>query len=212
MMMNPMIVTRETGAKTLPIGMTVTTRDCEMAGAILRNFASDAKTNGVFLANLMSAFASHERCGAHLYRVAAGRTQFTKWRERYQEFLSQAGDHIRILSDLIAQLGGDPQYVSPQARMTEFVNTKLMEPILLDGSVDNMTRELTMLEAALLAESKRHANWRLLKRLADQMPESSAKQTLRQAAEIVVDQVDAHVQWARNTWQQAILTHLATAG
>ncbi|MGE0129842.1 MAG: hypothetical protein AB7U82_17310 [Blastocatellales bacterium] len=211
-MMNPMLVTRETGAKTMPIGMTVTTPGNEITSAVLRNFAGAAKTNSVFLANLMSSFASHERCGVHLYRVAAGITQFTKWRERYQEFLAQTEDHIRILSDLTALLGGDPQYVSPQARMAEFVNTRLMEPILLDGSVDSLTRELTMLEAVLLAESKCHANWELLKRLADQMPESSAKQALRHAVEIVADQEDAHVQWARNTWQQAILAQLTAVG
>lgn len=211
-MMDPMLVTRETGAKTMPIGMTVTTPNAEITGAALRNFASAARTNSIFLANLISSFASHERCGVHLYRVAAGMTQFPKWRERYEEFLAQTEDHVRILSDVASQLGGDPQYVSPQARMIEFVNTKLMEPILLDGSVDSLTRELTMLEAVLLAESKCLANWELLRRLADQLPESPAKQAMSQAVERVEDQEDAHVQWARNTWQQAILAQLTSAG
>jgi rubrerythrin len=196
----------------MPMGMTVTAPNAEIIGAALRNFASAARTNSIFLANLISSFASHERCIVHLYRAAAGMTQFPKWRERYEEFLAQTEDHIRILYDVISQLGGDPQYVSPQARMNEFVNTKLMEPILLDGSVDNLTRELTMLEAVSLAESKCHANWELLKRLAEQMPESSAKQAVSHAVERVEDQEDAHVQWARNAWQQAILAQLTATG
>jgi hypothetical protein len=136
-------------------------------------------------------------------------TQFPEWRGKYEEFLAQTEEHVRILAELTAQLGGDPRYVSPQARMTEFMNTKLMEPILLDGSVDGLTRELTLLEAVLLAERKCHANWQLLGKLADQSPDSASSQALRQAVERVEDQEDEHVRWAERSWQQALLAQFA---
>jgi rubrerythrin len=202
--MNPMIVTQETGAKTMPIGMTVAAPECRMTGAEL-----SGATGNIALANLVSAFAAHERCGVHLYRAAAGMTQIAEWRERYEEFLAQTVEHVRVLSELALELGGDPMYVSPQARMTEFMNTKLMEPILFDGSVDTLTRELTMLEAVLLAERKCHANWQLLGLFADLSPNSATAQAVRRAVEQVEDQEDEHVAWAEQTWQQAMLAQLA---
>jgi rubrerythrin len=210
--MNPMIVTYATGAKTMPIGMTVTAPECAMTGSELTDFADDADVNGIFFANLLSAFAAHERCGAHLYRTAAGMTQFPEWRDKYEEFLGQTEDHVRILSELIDELGGDPMYVSPQARMTEFQDTKLMEAILLAGSVDNLTMELAILESVLLAERKCHANWELLGALADQLPDSASAQAIRRAVEEVEAQEDEHVRWAQQSWGQALLAQITAGG
>ena len=202
--MNPMIVTKDTGATTMPIGMVVTTPACTMTGTDL-----NSTMGNIALANMLSAFAAHERCGVHLYRTAAGMTQFPEWGAKYTEFLAQTEDHVRVLSELTTQLGGDPMYVSPQARMTEFMNTKLMEPILLDGSVDGLTRELTLLEAVLLAERKCHANWELLGKLAEQSPDKASAQAIQQAVEQVKDQEDEHVAWAEQTWQQTLLAQMA---
>jgi hypothetical protein len=73
--MNPMIVTKEAGAKTMPIGMVVAAPECEMTGTELISSMGEAQPGGIPLANLLSAFAAHERCGVHLYRTAAGMTQ-----------------------------------------------------------------------------------------------------------------------------------------
>jgi rubrerythrin len=210
--MNPMIVTNATGAKTMPIGMTVTEPECAMTGSELTDFAAEAEVNSVFLANLLSAFTAHERCGVLLYRTVAGMTQFQEWRDKYEEFLEQTEDHVRILSELISELGGDPMYVSPQARMTEFQATKLMEPALIAGSVDNMTMELAMLEAVLLAEWKDQGNWKLLRALADRLPDSATAQAIRRAVEQVEEQEDEHVRWAQQSWGKALLGQISAGG
>jgi rubrerythrin len=210
--MNPMIVTNATGAKTMPIGMTVAPLESQMTGSELTGFAAGANVNSIFLANLLSAFTAHERCGARLYRTAARMTQFPEWRDKYEEFLAQTEDHVRILSELVGELGGDPMYVSPQARMTEFQDTKLMEPALLAGSVDNLTMELAILEAVLLAERKCHANWELLGALADQLPDSAPAQAIRRAVDEVEDQENEHVRWAQQSWGQALLAQITAGG
>lgn len=207
--MNPMIVTKETGAKTMPIGMTVVEPACEMTGEQLKSFGDAIQGNSIFLANLLSAFSAHERCGVHLYRTAAGLTRFDEWREKYVEFGDQTTEHIRILAELTTQLGGDPMYVSPQARMTEFFDAKLMEPILLAGSVDVMTVEITTLEAVLLAEQKCHSNWELLKTLATQISDSSSKRAIEQAVSQVEDQEDEHVRWAQQTLKKTLLAQIS---
>jgi rubrerythrin len=207
--MDPMIITKQTGAKTMPLGMTVAEPSCQTTGAELMSFASAVQGNSIFLANLLSAFSAHERCGLHLYRTAAGLTQLEDFRAKYEEFGAQTAEHIRILAELTAQLGGDPMYVSPQARMTEFTNTKMMEAILFAGSVDIMTVELAMLEAVFLAEQKCHANWELLKTLAKQMADSPERQAIEQAVAEVEDEEDEHVRWAQQSLKQTLLTQIA---
>jgi rubrerythrin len=198
-------VTKSTGGKTMPMGMTVVSPDCQMTGDELSTFADEAKVNSIFFANLLSSFAAHERCGLHLYRSVARMTQIEAWRVKYEEFGKETENHIEILSDLIEEMGGDSMYVSPSARMTEFMDTKLMEPILLAGSVDQITQELTCLEAVLLAESKCHSNWELLKALVEKLPDSSPREAIQKAIEQVGDQEDEHIRWARTTWEQTLL-------
>lgn len=214
--MDPMIVTKETGAKTMPLGMTVAEPSCQTTGAELMTFADEVGGNSIFLANLMSAFSAHERCGLHLYRAAAGMTQIEEWRAKYVEFGEQTSEHVRILAELTTRLGGDPMYVSPQARMTEFCDSKLMEAVLLAGSVDTLTMELTTLEAVFLAEQKCHANWELLKSIAGQMTDSPARQAIEQAVSEVEDQEDEHVKWAQQTLKRTLMAQvgvgLATGG
>jgi rubrerythrin len=206
--MTPMIVTKETGAKTMPIGMTVAELGCRMTAGDLQDFADGAPVNKIFLANLMSACASHERCGVHLYRTAAGMTTISEWRARYEEFGRETEEHVRILAELTAALGGDPMYVSPQARADEALNTKLMEPLLLGGSMETLTQELALLDAVVLAETRCHANWELLGQLAARMPDSAAKDAMRQAVEQVERQEDEHVRWARATWRQTLIAQV----
>jgi len=203
-----MIVTKETGAKTMPLGMTFADPSCQMTGGDLMTFADEVRGNSLFLANLVSAFSAHERCGLHLYRTAAGMTRFEEWRAKYEEFGAQTAEHVRILAELTTRLGGDPMYVSPQARMTEFSDAKLMESILFAGSVDTLTLELTTLEAVFLAEQKCHANWELLKTLASQMTDSPARQAIEQAVSEVEDQEDEHVRWAQQTLKRTLMAQI----
>jgi len=196
------------GGKAIPIGMTVVPPERRMGLSDLEGFGVDEELEGIFLANFMSAFAAHKRCVVHLYRMAAGLTQIPEWREKYMEFEDHTADHLRILERLIERLGGDPMYASPQARMTEFVATKLVEPILLEGSVDPLTLELTLLEAVTLAERKRRLNWKLISELADQMRETISKQAMREAVEQVESDQDEHVRWAETRWLRMMIAQV----
>ena len=201
-------VTKTTGGKTRPMPMTVAAPAQQLGSADLERFAQAAQLNGPFFADLLSAFCAHERCGAHLYRSAAGQTQNADWRLKYEEFGRETEHHIEIYEHLIRQLGGDPRYVSPAARLTEFRATKLMEAVLFTGSIDLKTAELAHLECVLLAEEKCHSNWQFLSTLTEQLPDSSTKQALQAAVQQVETQEDEHLNWARSTWQQAVLAQL----
>ena len=201
-------VTKMTGGKTIPVGMTVAPPERRMSLSDLEDFGVDEELEGIFLANFMSAFVAHERRLVHLYRMAAGLTRIPERREKYMEFEDHTEGHLRVLERLIERLGGDPMYVSPQTRMTEFVATKLMEPILLEGSVDPLTLELTLLEAVTLAERKRRLNWKLIRELADQMRETISKQAMREAVEQVESDQDEHVRWAETAWLRMMIAQV----
>jgi rubrerythrin len=159
-----------------------------------------AGMNGAFLADLLSGMLTHERCGRHLYRSVAERTNNPMLKRRYEEFGEETERHAGILEGLITAMGGRPAYVSPTARAVEGMDTKTLEStFLLSGSVDIMTQEMAMLDAAFLAESMDHANWELLSRLGGSMPEGEQKQLVQAAVAEVAPEEDEHLIWAKET-------------
>jgi rubrerythrin len=158
----------------------------------------DHGLNTVFVADFLSAVVAHERAGRHLYRSVAGRTLNPLLRSKYEDFGRETERHVEILEQLIADIGGDPQYVSPAARGTVAAGKKIVESTFgLSGSVDVMTAEMMMLDAVLLAESIDHANWTAMAELADDLPRGDVKQAFRDAVAEVLEDEDEHLDWAR---------------
>lgn len=200
--------TKEMGAKTLPTLMTIAAPEQQMSLDALESLGAEGKLNGLLLANLLSAFTQLERDAVHLYRVVATRTQNDEWRARYEAFGKESEDHVRIYEELITRLGGDPLFVSPMARMCEHKSNKMLDTLLLSGSVDELTLELTGLEAVIAAEQQCHSNWELLSALAEKVSDPTIKGALQDAVKQVMPQEDEHLTWAKTTWQNALLGYL----
>jgi len=205
----PLLVeTFATGGRTMPISMTVAQPACSYTGDELSSsMLAGSGLNVPFIAGTLSAFLAHERAGASLYRVAADRSQNPMLVAKYNEFGAETVEHIGIYEGLIEELGGDPHYVSPAARMVEQMGAKLLEgPILLAGSVDLLSFETALLEAVVIAEHKCHDNWRLLARLAESLPKESSAIVSRAVAKVQT-QEDEHVRWAADTWFELATTN-----
>lgn len=163
------------------------------------SFLDGTGLNGPFVADLLSDMLCHERCGTHLYRSVAARTNNPVLKQRYEHFGTETLEHVEILENLIRQLGGDPMYVSPAARATEKADTGLLEStFMLAGSIDLMTREMVMLDAVMLAEAKDHANWSGLSKMIDTFPEGDVRARVREAVAQVEPQEDEHLGWAQD--------------
>jgi rubrerythrin len=210
-------VTAATGGRTMPISMTIT----EPARAVTEDGLKEtvlpgSDRNVVFIAGTLSAFLAHERAGLTLYRVAAEHSDNPELVAKYQEFGQQTAEHISIYETLIETLGGDPGYVSPAARMTEQIGSKLLEgPISLSGSVDLLTLETALLEAVVIAEHKCHDNWKLLGRMGEELTDGPARSAIRDAVDRVEAQEDEHIGWATDTWFKLAMTnaeHPAASG
>jgi rubrerythrin len=150
------------------------------------------------LLDKLSEFLMTEHCGLQLYRVVADRSIVPELRSRYEEFGRETAHHREVLVQLITQLGGDPDYVSPTARLVQFKATKLLDAPLLVGGLSMAEAEVSDLENVLLAETRDHANWHLLQQLTSQLSGEQG-QALQAAVDAVEDQEDEHLSWARET-------------
>lgn len=166
----------------------------------------DLGMNTPFLADFLSAMLTHERCGRHLYRSVAGRTNNPMLKAKYEEFGGETERHVEVLEQLISAMGGNPNYVSPAARAVEGMDTKMVEStFLLAGSLDVMTAELAMLDAVFLAEAADHANWKSLGALCEQLPDGDLKSMMRSAVDEVEQDEDEHFGWAQSTRERLVL-------
>jgi rubrerythrin len=160
----------------------------------------DIGLNAAFVADLMSAMLAHERCGTHLYRSVAQRSNNPMLQQKYEELGAETLHHVEVLEGLIAQMGGDPNYVSANARAVETTDSKLLEATFMgSGALDPMTAEMAMLDVVFIAESVDHANWQLLAQLTASMPAGDLRAAFQQAVDEVEAQEDEHLGWARDT-------------
>lgn len=156
--------------------------------------------NGVFIADVLSDIVAHEQAGLRLFRSAAGRSSVGALRDGYAHLAEDTKHHLEAVTGLVRDLGGDPAYVSPAARAVEAMGTAILEAsFLLDGSLDAVTRELQLLDAAAAVETKDQANWAWLAALADELPEGEARDRLTEATQQVTDEIERDHPWASPT-------------
>jgi rubrerythrin len=157
------------------------------------------------LLDKLSEFLMVEQGGLQLYTVARERCTVPALKKRYEEFLQETAQHRQVLVQLIERLGGDPSYISPTARLAQVKAQSLLQTAL---AVDGLSAEEVQandLENLLLAETKDHADWSLLSKLAEQADDPEVKQALQAVVAEVEAQEDEHLQWARETLSQLSL-------
>jgi len=194
------------GGKAKPAPMVAIDPERLMLDEDLAAFGGDAGLNGPFVADMLSDMLMHERCGFHLYRSVAGRSNNPMLKRKYTEFGAQTEMHIEVLEELITTLGGDPGYTSPISRATEKLDFGALEgSFMLSGSVDLMDQEMVMLNAVVLAETIDSANWETLAALAESLADGEIKTALNAAVERVLPQEVEHIDWPRQMRQQMML-------
>jgi hypothetical protein len=204
-----LVPTREHGATARAVGWDIPDPAAAVSAADLALPVPDG-VDGVFLADLLSAVATHERCGAHLYRSVAARTVSDVLRERYEAFGRETLHHVDVMEELVTSLGGNPTYMSPAARKTEATDAKLLEStFLLAGSIDPFAGELALVEAVFVAESVDHANWASMADLRDALPDGDVRDAVRRAVDEVEPDEDEHLEWARSTRARLVAQRLA---
>ena len=198
--------TKDTGGQAKASGLLYVEPDLVMTDDELAGLAPDVGMNVPFVMDVVSAMLAHERCGVHLYRSVAGRTNNPMLKRRYDSAQDAVLEAVTVLEGLVTSAGGNPSYVSPAARAAQGMDTKLLESTFaLNGSLDVMTQEMAMLDAVLLAESMAKANWETFAVLAGQLPDGELKTSFQEAADEVGPVKDEGFTWAKETKMKMVL-------
>lgn len=204
--MTTLTPTKLTGARVRDMPGTYVEPMQEMTSDDMDAFMAESDMNGSYIADVLSAMLAHEQCGRHLYKTCAERSLNPMLKAKYEHFGEETEQHVQILQDLIEACGGDPQYVSPQARLVHGMDTALVQSTYkLSGGVDAMCAEMSLLDAVFLAESMDHANWSMLSHLTLRMPEGEIRDLFADAVGRVEAQEDEHVHWARQTKERLVM-------
>ncbi len=200
-------ITWNTDAVAKPGPAMVVHPDRLVADDQLGQVAAGTGLNGPFIADLLASCATHERTGLNLFKSLEARTNNPMAKQRFSQFQTDAVTAVGILERLMEQLGVPLHYASPPARMTEAMDSKLLEAFLLTGSADQMTVELKGVEAVMLASTMCVANTALLRSIAQGLDEGSeARTAMETAVAALMPEQEEHLEWAVSMQQELVLT------
>jgi hypothetical protein len=150
----------------------------------------------------------HERGGVLVYRTALEAAVEPQLREEWIKYLAQTERHVGILAKVCGSLGIDPGELTPSCQIVHNNGRALVIAIKTALAANNPdAAQLVACDSVLLAETKDHANWELLRACADQLGEEVAA-ALKEACDQVEEEEDRHLYhtqgWARELWLKSL--------
>ena len=150
----------------------------------------------------------HERGGVQVYATALTCAVNPDLKREWQEYLDQTTQHAATLESVCVALGLDPKEESPGRQVVRHVASALVEAMKLAlGTGEPAAAELVACECVVLAETKDHADWQLLGKVAQHW-EGAGGAELRRAYATIEDEEDAHLYhtkgWCRELWVQSL--------
>jgi rubrerythrin len=162
----------------------------------VKDFFTSARINQRTLMDVLSEFLAVEMGGQKLYEKALGLVSDSEVRTKFREFHRQTLKHQKVLTDVIHRLGGNPRAQSPTAK----VATEKAQALLRSMDASGLSKdqaELNAIENIVLAETKDHADWELMGKIARQATDDRLREILGAAASEVEQEEDEHLNWTR---------------
>ncbi|HKX75176.1 MAG TPA: DUF892 family protein [Acidimicrobiia bacterium] len=146
--------------------------------------------------------------GVQVYQTAIRCAVNEELRDEWEKYLEETENHVRIVSQVFADLGLDPATETSGRQIVRHKGEALvqsMEMALKAG--DPAAAQLVAAEAVVDAETKDHANWELIGKIAEKGSGKMAS-VLQDAYEQVEEQEDQHLYhtmgWARELWIESL--------
>ena len=201
------VITQWTGATTTPAPMSIASPDHTVTEDDLQGFAPGSGLNGPFLAGALSAFVTHERDGINLFAALAATTASPALKARYTAFGKAADLAATTLATLITELGGNANYAGHAARLTEGLDTKLLETFLLAGSSEALPLDMMTVQATLIAGTVSQTYLDMLDQLTQEMSgDSQTRDKLAGTVSQLRGPIEEQVAWAKQTSSTMFLT------
>lgn len=177
----------------------------------VKDFFTSARINERTLMDVLSEFLAVEVGGQKLYEKALGLVSDSEVRTKFREFHRQTIKHQKVLTDVIHQLGGNTRAQSPTAKVATEKAQALLRSMDRNGLSKDQA-ELNAIENIVIAETKDHADWELIGKIARQATEDRLREILGAAASEVEQEEDEHLNWTRKKLGELQMEALAKGG
>lgn len=146
-----------------------------------------------------------EKGGVQIYSTALRCAINQDLKEEWNKYLDQTKTHVQVMTDILRELGLDPNAETPGRKVVRYIGTSLVKAMELAlRCADPQAAQIVAAECIVLAETKDHLNWELIGELVKQQNAA----LLKPAHEQVEDEEDEHLYhttgWTRELWIEAL--------
>lgn len=164
--------------------------------------------NDAMVKELLYQALETELGGVQVYRKAIECAVNEDLKKEWEKYLSETETHVQIVGQVFDELGLDKETETPGRAVVRHKGEALVAAMqmALDAG-DPTTAQLVAAECVVEAETKDHANWELIGRIAEKST-GKQKTTLTEAYEQVEEEEDMHLYhtmgWARELWIETL--------
>jgi len=150
----------------------------------------------------------HELGGVKVYETAIKCAVHAGLKNEWTKYLDETRGHVVALEQACTALGIDPKQEVAGRAVVRHVGGALVEAMqLAQAAGDPVAAQLVACECVVLAETKDHLDWELIKKCGEHLT-GKAGEALSEAAGKIEDQEDEHLYhskgWCRELWVQSL--------
>lgn len=146
--------------------------------------------------------------GVEIYQMAIRCAVNEDLKKEWEKYLSETENHVRIVKQMFDDLDMDESKETPGRQVVRHKGQALLEAMkMATDAGDEVAAQLVAAECVVDAETKDHANWELIGRIAEKAT-GDRKKVLLEAYEQVEEEEDMHLYhtmgWARELWIESL--------
>lgn len=146
--------------------------------------------------------------GVEIYQMAIRCAVNEDLKKEWEKYLSETENHVRIVKQMFDDLNMDDSKETPGREVVRHKGQALLEAMKMAVDAgDKVAAQLVAAECVVDAETKDHANWELIGRIAEKET-GDKKRVLLEAYEQVEEEEDMHLYhtmgWARELWIESL--------
>jgi ferritin-like metal-binding protein YciE len=146
--------------------------------------------------------------GVEIYKKAISCAVNEELKHEWEKYLSETENHVKIVRQIFDDLDLDTEAETPGRQVVRHKGQSLLEAMeMATEKGDGTAAQLVAAECVVEAETKHHANWELIGRIAEKAS-GEMKRVLTEAYEQVEEEEDMHLYhtmgWARELWIESL--------
>ena len=146
--------------------------------------------------------------GVQVYEMAISCAVNEDLRKEWEKYGEETKTHVDVVEQVFAQLGLDPSTETPGRQVVRHKGQSLVKAMeMAKQAGDPSAAQLVAAECVVDAETKDHANWELIGKIAEEAT-GDRKAALTEAYQQVGEQEDEHLYhtmgWCRELWIESL--------